>query len=384
MTDLSIFSAAWLSDNSPSANWNPACDIPDANDGIVNGLDLAILADHWLLTAPDANEMAFIPGGEFQMGDPNNLNDTYPDSDEHPVHPVTLDSFYIGKYEVTNGQYCEFLNSAFDNSSIYLSDSTVYGSVNDHSYCSTSASDPASQITYVDGVFSVTPKDGRGMSEDPMVLVSWYGAAAYCNWRSEQEGYQVCYNLSTGACDFAKKGYRLPTEAQWEYAARGGLSGKRFPWGDTIDQTQANFYSFGYSYDVSLDKYQHHPLWNDGIYPYTSPVGFFDGSLKYKENYNWPSSLTIYQTADGGNGYGLYDMTGNVREWCNDWYGSSYYDISPYSNPTGPASGSGRVLRGGSWNYTSSECRAADRSIGAVSQSGQKYDVGFRTGLNLN
>jgi formylglycine-generating enzyme required for sulfatase activity len=200
------------------------------------------------------------------------------------------------------------------------------------------------------------------MSNDPMVQVSWYGAVAYCNWRSQQEGKPQCYNLSTWAYDPAIKGYHLPTEAQWEYAARGGLAGKRFPWGDTINQTQANFWSYPYFYDVSLVKRQYHPIWNDGVSPYTSPVGFFDGGLKYKANYNWLGSLTSYQTENGGNGYGLYDMACNVWEWCNDWYSSTYYSSSPDSCPAGPATGTFRVVRGGEWGGDGAYfCRVADR-----------------------
>jgi hypothetical protein len=183
------------------------------------------------------------------------------------------------------------------------------------------------------------------MSDDPMVEVSWYGAAAYCNWRSSQEGYPACYNLSTWECDFSKHGYRLATEAEWEYAARGGVHNPyyRFPWGDTISHSQANYYSWWnggvpvYSYDVNPTS-GYHPAYNDSIFPYTAPVGSFST-----------------------NGYGLYDMAGNVWEWCNDRWSSTYYSTSPYDNPQGPVSGRYPVLRGGGWISTSSNCRVAAR-----------------------
>jgi len=175
-----------------------------------------------------------------------------------------------------------------------------------------------------------------------MVEVSWYGAVAYCNWRSSEEGYESCYNLSTWECDFSKHGYRLPTEAEWEYAARGGLSGKRFPWANpNISHTEANYYAHpGYPYDEN-PTIGYHPDWNNGIYPHTSVVGSFSA-----------------------NGYGLYDMAGNVQEWCNDWYNGNYYDTSPYDNPEGPASSpyGCRVLRGGSLNHYARFCRVACRN----------------------
>jgi formylglycine-generating enzyme required for sulfatase activity len=202
------------------------------------------------------------------------------------------------------------------------------------------------------------------MSDDPMVMVSWYGAASYCNWRSSAEGYENCYNLSTWECDFSKHGYRLATEAEWEYAARGGENSPyyRFPWGDTINHDYANYYANGsaYSYDTSpYTTYTFHPDWNDGIYPYTAPGGSFSA-----------------------NGYGLYDMAGNVWEWCNDWYDEDYYDVSPFDNPAGPASGTYRVLRGGSWYYYAYHCRVAYRYSGTPGY--RYYHVGFRFVLDLN
>jgi len=311
-----------------------------------------------LIPAPE--DIVLIPSGTFAMGD--NPPDGY--SDEFPVHTVTVDSFYIGKYEVTNGQYCDYLNSGKSQGLITVTSGVVYkaGSGTIYPYCDTSTSSSYSQIAYSGGVFYVRTKKGRNMANDPMVRVSWYGSAAYCNWRSQQDGYEQCYNLSTWNCDFSKKGYRLATEAEWEYAARGGLSGRRFPWGNDIYHTQANYYSSAtISYDKSPTR-GWHPLWNDGIKPYTSPVGFFDGTMKYKAEYQWPGSATSYQTTSGANNYGLYDMAGNVWEWCNDWYSETYYSSSPTNNPTGPLGPLNyRVFRGGGWYYSAEGCRVALR-----------------------
>jgi sulfatase modifying factor 1 len=165
-----------------------------------------------------------------------------------------------------------------------------------------------------------------------MVCVSWVGAAAYCNWLSIRGDYEECYRnvrFEGWQCDFDKTGYRLPTEAEWEYAARGGQHDPyyTYPWGDSIDGSMAN-------YDDSGDPFE------TGNSPLTTPVGYYDGDQ-------------VPAGSDMANGYGLYDMAGNVYEWCNDYYASDYYGSSPYFiNPQGPDSGSSRrVLRGGSWNY---------------------------------
>ena len=329
----------------------PSADL--TGDCLVDFQDFAVMASQWLTTDPCIpDDMALIPAGTFEMGDSFGEGD----SDERPVHTVTVDSFYMSKYEVTNRQYCDYLNSALSHGLITVTSGVVYqaGSGTSYGYCDTHGSSDYSQIDYNDvtGTFSVRSKLGRSMLNDPMVTVTWHGAVAYCNWRSQQEGKEQCYNLSTWDCDFNKHGYRLPTEAEWEYAARGGLPGRRFPWGDTISHSQANYYSSSsYSYDVSPTR-GYHPWWDD-VYPYTSPGGTF-----------------------AANGYGLYDMTGNVGDWCNDWYDSAYYDHSPTNNPTGPTSGPLRVLRGGCWFVYPWRCRSADRIKGSPGYRGD--GIGFR------
>lgn len=335
--DFMVFAEHWLETDCMYPDW---CGGADLNaGGNVDLHDFALFSEAWLDSIPVT--MVLVPGGTFQMGD--SFSDG--EIDELPVHTVTLSPFYMGQYEITNQQYCNFLNSALSQGTITVIYGLVYqaGSGTSYIYCDTPAVSYGSyvQIDYDGSVFSVRTKGGRSMANDPMIEVSWYGAMAYCNWLSQQEGRQPCYDLSTWECDFSKKGYRLPTEAQWEYAARGGLSGKRFPWGDTISHSQANYYSTAYySYDISPTQ-GYHPTWDDGIEPCTSPVGSFDA-----------------------NGYGLYDMAGNVWELCNDWYSETYYSSSPSSDPTGPTTGIHLICRGGSKSGGAEFCCVAHRGYG--------------------
>jgi formylglycine-generating enzyme required for sulfatase activity len=214
--------------------------------------------------------MVLIPAGEFQMGDSLDGMDL-----ALPVHTVYLDAFYMDIYEVTNAQYLKFMDATGHSAPVYWDDSRF------------------------------------NVPEHPVVGVSWHDAVAYAEWA----------------------GKRLPTEAEWEKAARGGLVGKRYSWGsDSPDGTQCNFADVNTDYDWS-DKSV-----DDG-YSRTSPVGSFSA-----------------------NGYGLYDMAGNVWDWCSDWYDSSYYSSSPSNNPKGPSSGSQRVMRGGSWSRYEDFLRCAYRS----------------------
>ncbi len=253
---------------------------------------------------------ASIPAGSFSMGDSlDGIGDA-------PVREVTVSAFYLGKTEVTKGEWDEVRAWAVG-----------------HGYTDLSA--------------------GTGAAANhPMHTVSWWDAIKWCNARSEKEGLAPCYAVGgspmrTGTTaptvNWTAKGYRLPTEAEWEKAARGALSGKRFPWGDTISHSQANYYSSGsYAYDLSPTRGTH-PSYGGG----PSPVGSFPA-----------------------NAYGLQDMAGNVWEWCWDWHGT--YAPGAQADPRGATSGANRVSRGGSWSDVAHYCRAADRRY---------YYPGFRHNL---
>ncbi len=264
-------------------------------------------------TAPAG--MALIPAGSFEMGD--SFSEGW--SAELPVHSVYVSGFYMDKYEVTKALWDEV---------------RAWGQNNG----------------YMD-----LPFGSSKAANHPVQQISWYEMLKWCNARSEKEGRTPAYYTSsarttvyrTGSVNVPNDwvrwdtGYRLPTEAEWEKAARGGASGWRFPWGDTINHDHANYYANGsdYSFDTSpYTIWTYHPTYNTGGTPYTSPVGSFSP-----------------------NGYGLYDMAGNVWEWTWDLFDNSYYESSPSTDPRGPTLGSDRVFRGGCWHYGARICRVAFR-----------------------
>jgi len=199
---------------------------------------------------------------------------------ESPRHEVDLSAYYIDIHETTNSLYADFLN--------------VNGNDCDGYEC-VDADDPDIRLSESKGVWTVE----AGFEDHPVVEVTWYGAKVFCQWT----------------------GGRLPTEAEWEKAAKGAAEHFIYPWGDSFMANAANYISSGDPYDDD-----------------TTPVGYYDGSLQ-----------GAYQTANGASPYGAYDMVGNVWEWVSDYYDAGYYGVSPYNDPQGPATGVDRVLRSGGW-----------------------------------
>jgi formylglycine-generating enzyme required for sulfatase activity len=325
--------------------------------------------------------MMLIPAGEFEMGDHHNFVDPQHPSDEVPIHTVHIDSFYMSATETTNQQYVEYLNAALAQGSIEVRNGIVYGKGGSEIYLTTRQADEYSRINWDSRTFTVL--DNRG--NHPVTSVRWFGAAAYTNWLSAKNGLEGCYNLTTGKCDFTKKSFRLPTEAEWEYAARGGRYNPYtiFPWGDDADNAKANWPDSGDPYEV-------------GTFPWTTPVGFYNGELRRKTDFNWPGKQETYQTKNSVNGFGLYDVAGNVWEFVYDWYGREYYRASPSSNPQGPDKGDPmpdgklyRGMRGGNWyNGENGHARVANRNPsyfrGPQDPNHPYYHIGMRVALDLH
>jgi formylglycine-generating enzyme required for sulfatase activity len=237
--------------------------------------------------------MVRIQPGKFMMGSEKG------DSDEQPVHEVEITRpFYIGIHEVTIGQILQWLNAP--------------GVVVQEDWVNFDDSDCPIRKNGSRYELNTSTKFGKSDLQ-PMVCISHHGAKAFCVWCSQQDPQHK---------------YRLPWEAEWEYAARAG-SRTEFPWGDSCNGTEANI---------------------DGNYPFgTSEEGPY-------------LQVTTQVGAYRPNAWGLYDTVGNVWEWCGDRYDSGYYQVSPKQDPQGPSSGSGFLCRSGSWSSSGANARSGNRN----------------------
>ncbi len=225
-------------------------------------------------------EMVPIPGGEFLMGQADGRDE------EKPVHRVRVSAFRLGRCQVTNAEYDEFRHAT------------------------------GRAMT----AFRAQP-DFSGPAQ-PVVGVSWFDAVAYCDWLSAQSGGRV----------------RLPTEAEWEFAARGGMAQRLYPWGD----------------QPVFERAEYHTRWARAPEPVATAAP---------------------------NAFGLFDMCENVHEWCTDWYDPGYYTVSPAEDPQGPAAGTRRASRGGAWRHHIKIARCAARS--SIPPEFCYADYGFRAACEL-
>jgi formylglycine-generating enzyme required for sulfatase activity len=257
------------------------------------------------LTLASSPNLARIPAGEFLMGAPDA-------EEERPVHRVFVSEFFIGRFPVTQDEYARFVRATGHPAPAIRVLPLITAGGHDILF-----QDLATAYVWHGG----EPPPGHG--SHPVVLVTYDDAEAYCRWLSESTGQRV----------------RLPTEAEWEKAARGGSEAQRYPWGsDEIGAARGNFLS-----DGSLKRQRG-----------TRPTGTYPP-----------------------NAFGLYDMAGNVWEWVSDWYGQDYYAISEPQDPVGPWSGTMRLVRGGSWvNDDVNMLRCAYRH--KVPPDTYAYSIGFR------
>ena len=280
-----------------------------------------------------------IPAGSFTMGSPP--DEPYHGSHEDQ-HEVTLTgSFYLQSTEVTNQQYADMAQWAYDRGYCTATSGSLQDALDGSTQELLDMDDADSEISFSGGVFTVDV----GKEDHPVLEVTWYGPARYCDWLSLEEGYARAYQHNgdwqcNGHDPYNAEGYRLPTEAEWEYACRAGTL-TPFNTGACLDAgTGANY---------------------DGNYPYPGcPSG---------PDVGWTVPVGSYPT----NAWGLHDMHGNLYEWCNDWFGSYGGDET---DPVGRLTGGYRVIRGGYWNFSAHYCRSASR--GYCTPSYSSNGIGFR------
>lgn len=393
-----VFLAAWgLAAAAPAQMANPparAAESAPAPPGTSAFYEYEPLPE--VASAPLA--LARIPGGTFQMGNSySNFFDSQTNSlegwaHELPVHAVPVSECFVGRFEVTNEELARTLQWAFTNGLVEL-DQTVftnvvtnvvggvtnvatnlvtnlYGTVRnaegtkrelvelDATYC---------QIAFTNGAFAVA----AGKTNFPAIHVTWHGALAFGNYLSDREGLARAVDFAPAdwAVDVAATGYRLPTEAEWEKACRGGNPGTHFPWPDdsaqgtnlylyNVDPVKANYWDFRYG---ALTNHPGHPWFGEPIR--TTPVGYYDGAqviTNLTTNFSFSAGTAgadFGQTNDVVNGYGLYDVAGNVYEWCWDYHATNWYadPAASLPDPTGPAASASfhtqRVVRGGGYTY---------------------------------
>ncbi len=274
-----------------------------------NCVALPVLADHSKV------DMVLIPGGEFLMGTATD-GDGLPD--EHPLRRVMVGAFYIDRYEVTQGDYAVFVEAT--------------------GHAVPENNMPSATLWVHSGPI-------KGIERHPVVNVSWMDANSYCRWA----------------------GKRLPTEAEWEKAARG-TDGRRYPWGNEWDHRLANSASYWAGRKIEFSSgADWDAFWGKGEGASIAKEKGINGEVL---------TLPVGSFLQSASPYGLFDMAGNAAEWVEDWYDPNYYRNAPLANPTGPERGAIKSMRGGSWLKPAISLRTSDRDWGTIDS--RPSGTGFR------
>jgi formylglycine-generating enzyme required for sulfatase activity len=335
-----------------SANWKA---VTDASHGDLNGSggveagDLLALADRWHeILAPI--EMLPVPAGSFVMGALDGWDDRhFAGQEEYPRHQVHLPDYWIGKYEITLRQFADTLNWAFDRGLLEADDGAPYrgGRIFRSGVILAYLE---KDLFFDGGRFEPLVREGNPMADHPVGGLTWFGAVSFCNWRSQMEGLPVCYSIQGDRYELTNPtggGYRLPSEAEWERAAAWG-QGRHFVYAFQSQEVggtrRCNYYG---------------PNWGNPLYlsagPFTSPVGWYNGINIHQ--------ISRERSIDSRSPVGCYDMSGNILEWCEDWFHSSYIgaptDGSAWLDPD--LEMPYRILRGGPWSTFYYNCRTSTR-----------------------
>ena len=317
--------------------WNAGADFPGFSSATCR---LQVMADD----APNLNDFVYVAPGTFMMGSPT----TEPGRESSEAqHQVTLThGVYVQTTEVTNQQYLELAQWAYDHGYVTVDGGYLRDNLDGSTQILKSLCSGPCEMTFSAGIFScINPTH-------PVKYVTWYGAVAYGDWLSLQQGLPRAYShITWWQCNsgnpYTAVGYRLPTEAEWEYACRAGST-----------TTFANG-AITYAYCAPLD-------------PNLDLMGWYCGNA---------GSWTHPVAQKTPNDWGLYDMHGNLREMCNDWFAFSYEGT--VTDPVGPGGGSNRVMRGGFWGFLARDCRSASRFYSyAPGDAGS--DIGFRPVRSAN
>jgi len=311
-------------------------------------------------TPPPQLPMVQVPPGAFTMGRLDTGLDAAGGDDELPRHEVWLDAYAIGQHEVTNAAFAAVYNWAISQGKVQATEIEPSG-IRKGDKPLLDLRTQQSMLRVEQGQLMTQPLAGQPPEEFPVTFVTWYGAVAFCQWLSEWQGLPGCYDLERWECVARDSGgYRLPSEAEWERAAGwDSTQGAHLIHAFTAEPSDRvmNFYDSARTIYANPARL--------GVMPFVNPAGWFDGTRA--ERVASPA--------------GCQDMSGNLWEWCGDWYAADYYAQSPARNPAGPDTGTQRVERGGSWRSPAQHCRTAKRNYDSPTLA--TWDLGFRVARSI-